>query len=429
MKEHSGGDEKGTEGRENEHKEDSGGGGGSLYHSFGGKLEMEEVFSMAVVVGGSVLYVLSPDAMLPIVVLVSVTLLVCAVLCDWTTSCAPSSSVVADGATPQLTEMYYFRRRLSMLDLTSAAWMWWAFLLYAILFRDVPILLPKSLDYVQSTGAVIIALLSYWRAFAQRRPGMLGAMLLVQMLLMVAPHRDAVSHSRATFIFGAKVVLFLLFYSATRVVQMFASDHSIGGVFDAHYYAFSQESVSMPLRVEYMYSLLQRVIQTFWILLADKHVFFVGLCIQLVVFFGTVVAGLLPMLKNNLNNNNNNNNDTQARTRRADLVQVSVQTERHPSSYAPPQQQPLPPPSPAYRLPPPGRRPPIPSRIVPSPAEQQQQRPPMARHVPSSSSSRFRPVQQQYAAAARPQSEIPPPTSEEVKSFLLQTYHKTSAGD
>lgn len=383
-------------------KEQSGGEQSGSCQYFALKLEMEEVFSMAVVCVGSVLYVLSPDAMLPIVVLVSVTLLVCAVLCDWSSSSAPT-----DG---KLTEMYYFRRRLSMLDLTSAAWMWWAFLLYAILFRDVPMLLPKSLDYVQSTGAVLIALLSYWRAFVHRRRGMLGAMLLVQMLLMVAPHRDAVSHSRATFVFVAKVVLFMLFYSATRVVQMFASDNSIGGVFDARFYAFSEQTVSMPLRAEYMYSLLQRIIQTFWILLADKHVFFVGLCVQMVVFFGTVVSALLPILKNNVSTGGGGGEKEHHPMRGGAAELVKVEVDSSPSSSSQPIM--------SRPLAPPGRAA-VPSSS-PSAAPPQPQRFRAAR--PMRAVARFRPAPPPPEVARS--SEPPPPTSEEIKKFLLQSYQQ-----
>jgi len=340
----------------------------------------EDLVAGTLIFVGTLVYVATSDSALPFVLLGTLLVLALMWLCEWASAARADSEVgVMDfyftdprgqrRLRSEFLSSHYYKEQLRSFDLAKCAWMWWAYLLYGFVFRDVPFLLPRWLDMTQSVVAIVLAMLSYSRTLMRASRYALFAMAFVQMLVLAVPHRDTVAHARGNLVFIGKVALFVLVYSATRALQMVSA--RTDNVFDTHSLCCIHNQ-ALLVRSSYRYSVCQRVVQSFWVLLVNKTaLLLVALPLQLLVYavIGCVAfrgggqkdASSSPVLPTTTSDT-----DATATAASTDYSEHPALARRAPP---PPQRKRGPPPPPAEKAGPPPPPPPAERAGPPPPAE------------------------------------------------------------
>ncbi len=180
----------------------------------------------------------------------------------------------------------YFTHKNNTLDLTSMGYVWVGWLVYGLLFEHVHLWLQEVtwLPYVQSSIVVPLVLLTYW-SVVRERPALVTAILCVNTAVLFMPHTDNIAHNMPLILILAKVIVFAVIYLAANLSQLMIERWS------RHSERLKREwrTVRFLRRSQYMYWLQLRLLQSSWVLLAQRYVMIVGACIQTVALLVRII--------------------------------------------------------------------------------------------------------------------------------------------
>lgn len=138
-----------------------------------------------------------------------------------------------------------------------AAWIWLIWLVYGMMFHKVELLWGETAGHVQSSLALLLVLMTYVSKL-QSELAWMHTIAGAELLLLLFPHVDTISHGMNTLLLFTKVILFYVLFTLTAV--------------DA-YYGTGEKKNNIDQVAErrwYILVLERTVIRSAWVLMVTK---------------------------------------------------------------------------------------------------------------------------------------------------------------
>lgn len=198
-----------------------------------------------------------------------------------------SDGAAAAAASCDGQSLEFYATKNSTLDLQGAAWAWYAWVLYAVIFAasggvtSVDFMALSYQGYVQSGVAVILMLFTYHQ-YVTTQPKVITAIFFLNTVLLLIPHEDAVIQEMPLSLALIKAAAFCTVYFMTNAQQLLENKYDRDPESTRRRKEMWAGSVFLS-RSQYHHYFLVRLLRSSWILLSDRVVFGIGIAAQVVI--------------------------------------------------------------------------------------------------------------------------------------------------